>query len=156
LAYGDDRRVDLCPGLSLGADPTRLPADGTSRSRISLSLDSCGGVRNVAGKPITWKLSPSSGGAARDLVPTATHANGKAGARLVAGTQQTTYTIEATVDLGGGNTLTASTTVETAPGLTIKYVWKQVYEDYKESGSTRWTTMNPLMPDCTIPGVVNY
>src|SRR6185369_16595954 len=129
------------------ADPQRVPADGTSRSRIALKLDACGGTRNVAGRPVVWGVSPNTGGAALDLVPASTDADGKAVARFVAGTQQTRYTIEATVDLGAGKTETASVTVDVVPALTITYVWKQVYEDYNESGSTRWTAHDPLMPD---------
>src|SRR5262249_10182277 len=154
LGYGEDRRVDLCPGVILGADPSRVPADGTSHSRLALEVSSCEGTRNVTGRPIVWKLSPNTGGASLDLVPATTDANGKAVARFLAGTAPGTYTITATVDLGDGNFQSSTVTVETVKPLTIKYVWRQVYEDYHESGSTRWNIANPLMPDCTIPGVV--
>src|SRR5262249_15912825 len=116
----------------------------------------CEGTRNVAGRPIVWGLSPNTGGASLDLVPATTDANGKAVARFVAGTVPGTYMITATVDLGDGNFQSSTVAVETGKPVTIKYGWRQGCDDYHESGSTRWNITNPLTPDCTIPGVVEY
>src|SRR5262249_49600917 len=123
---------------------------------IHLTLSSCDNRRDVAGKSIAWNLSPATGGAALDLTPGATDENGKAVARFVAGTTQTSYAVKASVDVGDGDIEEATIVIRTVPKLSIKYVWRQIYEDYSESGSTRWTNASPLMPDCTIPGVVEY
>src|SRR5262249_42855691 len=60
LKVGEDRRVDLCPGVTMKADPSRVAADGTSSSRISLSVSTCDGERDVANKPIDWTLTPAT------------------------------------------------------------------------------------------------
>ena len=153
LVYGQDRRVDLCPGLTLKASPNRVPADGTSASIITATLHECRAGGNVAGLPISFSLAPATGAGSLDLVPSVTDAEGKAKARFVAGTTQTTVTVHAEVELPGGEKLKADVEIRTVEELTIKYIWRQYVEDWSESGSTRWATADPRQPDCTIAAV---
>ena len=152
LKYGQDELVAVCPDVSMKAMPKGIPADGQSESVITATVNKCGG-REVAGHDVTFTLDSSEGGASLvELTPT-TNANGVAQVRFKAGTTQREYTIHASVDMGeGGEPLEGEVVVETVPTIQVKYVWKQVIEQWDENGSTRWGgAFDPFKPDCTMP-----
>ena len=37
--------------------------------------------------------------------------------------------------------------------IEVRYVWTQTIENGRRPGSTRWQPLDPLMPDCTAPGM---
>ncbi len=157
LASGDDWRVDLCSNLSLEASPAVLPADGTSRSIITATVKACGGAP-VGGKQVTFSAAPT--GAAHASLSAAsgnTDASGRVATALVAGTSAQDYTITATVEVTPGRPVSSDVTVRVAPPVRITYLWQQTNLLWFQEGSTRWPAARPPnMPDCAVPGTVDY
>src|SRR5262249_5573681 len=66
-----------------------------------------------------------------------------------AGTRPQAYTVTASLDLGEGHKVIATTTISTALP-TIHYLWKQTTLDWHQEGSTRWPDKrSATQPDCT-------
>ncbi len=157
LSSGADRRVDLCSNLSLTASPATLPADGSSRSKITATVRECGGAP-AAGKLVTFSILPAGGGHASLTVASGgTDASGRVATGLVAGTVVQDYQVTATVELAPGRQAKRNVTVRVAPPVRITYLWQQTNLLWSQEGSSRWAAGRPpTMPDCAVPGVVEY
>ena len=152
LRYGEDKRIDFTSGRSaLNATPERVTANGSSKSKVTMSVTG-GGSGPIAAKtsaqaadgfPVTWSVSPAAG-AQLDGAETVTDEAGEAEAEFVA-TEPGTYTIRTLVDLGDEVTV-AETEVVAAPAVTVRYLWRQEILEFSEEGSTKWDM--PDRPDC--------
>ncbi|HEV2951359.1 MAG TPA: S8 family serine peptidase, partial [Actinomycetota bacterium] len=154
VKLGKDKRIDLCKGLTVTATPAELAADGKQKSTIVAQLNKCSDVE-VASRSIAWAVDNAAGGSLSQT-DAATDADGKAKATFTVGTTPGTYKVKAIVTLDQGVTETAEAKIEVGPPLTIKYVWQQHIVDWTQSGTTKWSDAPPGMPDCTVPGVVDY
>ena len=156
LASGDDERVDLCSNLSLTASRGALPADGASRSVITATVRACGGAP-AAGSQVAFSVAPTGGADASLTVASgATDASGRVATALVAGTRVQDYTVTATVELTPGRPASREVTVRVGPPVRITYLWKQTNLLWFQEGSTRWPAHPADMPDCAVPGTVEY
>lgn len=154
LKHGEDKLMAVCPGISLNASPTRVPAGGSATSVVTATLHRCPGRDEVAGKDTTFTLEPADGGASLSAMAPQTDADGKVQAIFEPGTRTGKYTVKAAMTVAdGADPLEAELELEVVPPLTVRYLWRQYIEEWQESGSTRWTTANPLQPDCTTSGV---
>ena len=147
LRPGEDKRVDLCAArFGLTADRDRLPADGAATATLTGTVAVCRDDPAIAADvPVTFSLQPQGPGHAA-LVPAAprTDSEGKIRATFTAGTVQDTYLVTATADLGGGRTVVGRFAIQTTPGLTIAYAWRQTTLEWREEGGT--TDWNPQVP----------
>ena len=104
---------------------------------------------------MSWEVEPVTGGAVLEPGTDTTDGDGKATARLIAGTERETYTVRATVDGAGGRTDVVELAIEVIPKVTIRYLWRQTIEQWDEEGSTRWPDPTSLQPDCFLANL-NY
>jgi PKD repeat protein len=155
LKIGEDKRIDLCQGLTVTATPSELTDDGKETSKLVAQMHKCS-HEEVANRPISFTLDHTSGGVSLGAADATTDANGRAAATFTTGTATDTYKVKATVTLDGTNTDTAEATIKVRPPIKIAYVWKQHVEGWSEAGSTHWPDPLPAKPDCTVPGVVEY
>ncbi|PWU20081.1 MAG: hypothetical protein C5B48_12940, partial [Candidatus Rokuibacteriota bacterium] len=155
LKIGEDKRVDLCKGLTVTATPSELTDDGKETSKIVAQLHKCSS-EEVASKSIAFSLDHTGGGVSLGAADATTDANGTAKALFTTGTVTDTYKVKATVTLDAGLTEAAEATIKVRPPIKIAYVWKQHVENWSDSGSTRWSASSPAMPDCTVPGAIDY
>lgn len=154
LSYGEDRAIAVCPDISLKASPGQVTADGTSTSTVTALLHRCQDRQDVADRPVTFTMTPASGGATLTPLSQTTNADGRAQATFTAGTVQGDYAIKVSIPgEEGQEPLTAETVVEVAPKLTVKYLWSQTIEQWTEQGTTRWTNLGTLLPDCVGAGM---
>ncbi len=154
LKYGEDKAMAACPDVSLDAAPARVAADGVSTSIVTATLHKCAGRTDVAGKAVTFTLDSTEGGASVTTITATTDAAGRAQARFTSGTAARDYTVTAAVAaVEDAEPLEADVEISTVPKLEIRYVWKQTIDKWEETGSTKWGAFDPVMPDCTRPGM---
>lgn len=154
LKYGEDKLVAACPAVSIAAAPQKVPADGASTSVITATLHRCAGRKEVAGKKATFTLHGGTSGAKLTPLAATTDAQGEVRAEFTAGTTLGTFDVDVAIEPGGGEEpLAATVEMETIRKLQIRYVWKQVIDEWSESGTTVWNPIDPLRPDCRNSGV---
>lgn len=132
LLAGEDRRVDLCGGLSLEVAPGSLRPDGGSAD-VTARISSCG--QDVSGLTVDLAVDPvaTDGATLADAGPV-TDQDGVATTTIDAGTATDDYTVTAAVDVPLAPGVVVTRTAEARLRVSQAYTYEVVADDASGSG----------------------
>jgi hypothetical protein len=123
-------------GITLTANPTGIPADGSSQSSITAAVTVAGGASAPDGTVVNFSITSGGG----SITPSATTVNGSATAVLTSGTVTETVTIRAESE-----GVSATTTVEytaTPASLSLGLSQATVQSDNSDSATITATVLD--------------